>query len=48
MNELTKRYKRMYQKDMQRVFTDLEEQDHEALSQLLEEYQQFKGANEND
>ncbi len=48
MNDLTERYKRMYQKDMQRVFTDLEKQDHEALSQLLEEYEQFKGTKHND
>jgi len=48
MNEITEEYKRMYKKKMEQVFTDLDEQDHETLSQLLEEFRQYKGANEND
>ena len=44
MNDLTERYNRMYKKKMEQVFTDLDQQDHETLSQLLEEYEQFKEA----
>jgi len=44
MNEISERYEKMYKKKMEQVFTDLDEQDHETLSQLLDEFEQFKGA----
>ena len=48
MNEITEEYKRMYEKDMQQIFPDMKKEDHGDLSQLLEEFRQYKGANEND
>jgi len=48
MNEISERYEKMYKKKMEQVFTDLDEQDHETLSQLLNEFEQFKGAKHND
>ena len=48
MNELSEKYEKMYKKKMEEVFTDLDQQDHEALSQLLEEFEQYKGAKHND
>ena len=48
MNEVTDRYNRMYKKKMEQVFTDLDQQDHETLSQLLDEFEQYKGAKHND
>ena len=48
MNEISEKYEKMYKKKMEEVFTDLDQQDHEALSQLLEEFEQYKGAKHND
>ena len=48
MNELSEKYEKMYKTKMEEVFTDLDQQDHEALSQLLEEFEQYKGAKHND
>ena len=48
MNEIRERYEKMYKKKMEQVFTDLDQQDHETLSQLLDEFEQYKGAKHND
>ena len=48
MNEISEKYEKMYKKKMERVFTDLDQRDHEILSQLLDEFEKYKGANEND
>ena len=44
MNEITEEYKRMYKKEMQQVFPDMKKEDHGDLSQLLEEFRQYKRA----